>query len=258
MHKLKPFYIPDFFVHCCCWILSSNVCCRYAGQVRPTFISLPFHFCPQESLPCLLWFRHGHCCNYLCCYILGLLQPWIFDLWQFSPQPNSEQQHSGRPHSRSLSWLLPIWFCTNALHPSQRALHPKRAGARNTFNVGWSSTSDHSPRKQWEAWTTVRFGFLVLSQQRCSTCCTPTMGWPPSSLASSASASPASSSPSSLFLRQEWEAGEKLSSVFKGQRMRPMCQLVFEIVSSKNVHFAGNMLFLAALTTYTLGEQVTF
>ena len=137
MHKLKPFYIPDFFVHCCCWILSSNVCCRYAGQVRPTFISLPFHFCPQESLPCLLWFRNEPCCNCICCHILGLLQPRHFDLWQFSPQPNSEQQHSGRPHSRSLSWLLPVWFCTNALHPSQRAFHPTRTGAtRETFNVG--------------------------------------------------------------------------------------------------------------------------
>ena len=116
--------------------------------------------------------------------------------------------------------------------------------------------SDHYPRKQWEAWTTVRFGSSGLSQQRCFTCCTPTMGSPPSSLASSASASPASSSPFSLFLRQERGAGEKLTNVFKGQQMRPMCQLVFEMVPCKNIH-AAYMMFLAASATFNLGEQVT-
>ena len=36
----QSFGIPDFFIHCCCWVLSSNVCSRYPGQVPPSFISL--------------------------------------------------------------------------------------------------------------------------------------------------------------------------------------------------------------------------
>ena len=90
--NVKKLYILGCFLYCCCWILSSNECCRQTGKVRPAFFPHTISHVPstyQEGIPCSLWLWHGSCRYHLCRRLLGFLQLGHFDLWQLLPQPAS-------------------------------------------------------------------------------------------------------------------------------------------------------------------------
>ena len=142
------FLFPDFFLHGCYRLLSSDVCSRPTRQVNHQMFRWSVAFQQDDSAPYMLWVLwnffqesfpgavrhwHGHRSNHLLGDLLGHLTHRQLDLWQWKLRWAFVEQHPCRLHSCSFRRLLPVWLWADEVHPPWWAVWATGAGGWNIF-----------------------------------------------------------------------------------------------------------------------------